>query len=488
MTATKGLLVTDSTSHPNSRLKTLWLCETVRLREEHTGLLEDSEACRKARATAGSLSERLQVRGLFLAKRDGLVNAMQHWLQGARLALWLLIFSAILSGVVLAKTALSGNPAAINIFWALAGLIGLNLLSLLLWCFSLLFTKQAGSPLSQAWLWLSNKLARDAKAAQLAPALLVLLQRHHLLRWGLGRILNGWWLITLSSALLTLIALLATRRYGFVWESTIVASDSFIMLVNTLGQPAAWLGFALPDSELIQQSGLAALSGEQARHIWASWLLGMLLMYGILPRLMCSLLCEWRWRRGIQLLTFNADDAVWQPLHERVQPSSERLGVIDAAPSELPSSTAGAHIAGHAAVLLAIELDDSVSWPPEQLAVQQLEAERSSPVVDAGIIDTREQRRYILEQLSANPPARLLIACNPQRSADRGTLHLIAELSRTATQTRVWLLDIAAPDERVHNWQEQLDTLKISHSRTAPWTWLQQEQQPELEQKAGTNE
>ena len=156
------MLVTDSLPP----LHQLWLCEAVRLREEHTGLLEDSEACRAARSSQGSLAQRLQVRGLFLAQRDGLVTA----------------FSALISGVLLAKTALSGTPAAINIFWALASLIGLNLLSLIAWCAGLFFSTATNSPLSQVWLWLSNTLARDAKAAQLAPALLVLLQRQRILR------------------------------------------------------------------------------------------------------------------------------------------------------------------------------------------------------------------------------------------------------------------------------------------------------------------
>ena len=447
-----------------SPLQTLWLCETVRLREAQTGLLEDSEACRVARSTQGSLSQRVQVRGLFLAKRDGLLTAMQHWLQGAKFALWLLIFSAVIAGFALAKTALSGEPHAINIFWALAGLIGLNLMSLLLWCFSIIFSQQTNSPLSQVWLWLSNLLARDAKAVQLAPALLTLLQRQKILRWGLGRLLHGWWLITLCTALLTLVTLLATRRYGFVWESTIVASDSFVTLVNSLGTPAAWLGFAVPDSELIQHSGMQALADEQARQIWASWLLGMLLIYGILPRMLCSLFCEWRWRRGLRCLQLDANDPVWQPVHERVQPSSERLGIVDAAPEQLHSTSAGSRSTGQAAVLVAIELDDSISWPPELPA----------QVLNAGVIDSREQRRQILEQFSASPPARLLIACNPQRSADRGTLHLIAELSRNAAHTKVWLLPTEAADERLTNWQEQLNTLQLSHSRSAPWTWLEQ--------------
>lgn len=454
-----GMLVTDS----STALQTLWLCEAVRLREEQTGLLEDSEACRKARATQGSLAQRLQVRGLFLAQRDGLVAALQHWLQGAKLAVWLLAISAVVAGVILAKTALSGAPQAINIFWALAGLIGLNILSLLVWCFSLVFSAQATSPLSQLWLWLSNTLARDAKAVQLAPALLALLQRHNLLRWGLGRLLHGWWLITLCTAFFTLVALLATRRYGFVWESTIVASDSFVMLVNSLGKPAAWLGFALPDSELIRHSGMQTLDNEQARQVWASWLLGMLLIYGIMPRLACSLLCEWRWRRGIKHVQLNVHDPAWLPLHERVQPSSERLGVIDAEPAELYFSSAGSQHAGENAVFVAIELDDSINWPPVLPA----------QVLDAGVIDTREQRHQVLEQLCANPPARLLIVCNAQRSADRGTLHLIAELSRTAAQTRVWLLSADSMDERLNNWQEQLDQLSLTHSRSAPWDWLE---------------
>lgn len=454
------MLVTDSLSS----LQTLWLCETVRLREAQTGLLEDSEACRKARASDGSLAQRLQVRGLFLAQRDGLLTALQHWLQGAKLALWLLLFSALVAGIVLANTALSGTADAINIFWALAGLIGLNLVSLLVWLFSIVFARPSSSPLSQLWLWLSNKLARDAHAIQLAPALLVLLQRQHLLRWGLGRLLHGWWLLTLCSALLTLVALLATRRYGFVWESTIVASDAFIVLISTLGSPAAWLGFAVPDSELIQGSGMHALDTEEARQVWASWLLGMLLIYGVLPRLACSVFCEWRWRRGIQRLQLDAQDPVWQVFHPRVQPSSERLGVVDAAPATLASASSGAQLTGKAAVLLAIELDDSIDWPPALPA----------DVEHAGILDTREQRRTILEQLSSDPPARLLIACNPQRSADRGTLHLIAELSRCAKQTRVWLLpNDTSNEERLSHWQEQLDQLNIPHSRSAPWPWLE---------------
>ena len=53
-------------------LHKLWLTETVRLREEHAGPLEDQEANRLARAAGGDLPTRIQQRALHLAERDGL--------------------------------------------------------------------------------------------------------------------------------------------------------------------------------------------------------------------------------------------------------------------------------------------------------------------------------------------------------------------------------------------------------------------------------
>ena len=55
--------------------------------------------------------------------------------------------------------------------------------------------------LGRLWLWLSDKFARDAKAAQLAPALLLVLQRQKLNRWALGTLVNGLWLLAMLSAL-----------------------------------------------------------------------------------------------------------------------------------------------------------------------------------------------------------------------------------------------------------------------------------------------
>jgi len=447
-------------------LQNLWLTETIRLREEHAGPLEDLEANRLARAAGGDLPGRIQRRAGWLAERDGLSAALKHWLQGARLALVLLVIFALLSGAGLAFAALSQTP--VNVFWALGSLLGLNLILLLSWALGLIFAGEHGATLGRLWLWLSEKLARDAKAAQLAPALLLMLQRRKLNRWALGTLVNGLWLLAMLSALLLLLTLMATRRYGFVWETTILGADTFINLTQALGALPALLGFNVPTVEMIRASGGAALDIESARQAWATWLVGVLVVYGVLPRLLLALLCFWRWSRGKAALTLDLNLPGYAQLRERLMPTSERLGINDAAPAQLHrvESSVSEH-ASDGALLVAIELDDQRPWPPAL----------PKTVSNAGILDSRESRHKLLEQLSRFPPARLLIACDPRRSPDRGSLALIAELARNASATRVWLLQ-APPGEaldsaRLGDWHVALQQLELPFADCAPMNWLE---------------
>ncbi|WP_312914986.1 DUF2868 domain-containing protein [Stutzerimonas kunmingensis] len=449
-------------------LDRLWLTEAVRLREEHAGPLDDDEANRQARAQGGDLPVLIEQRALWLARRDGLIEALQHWRQGARLGGFALALLAVFTGAGLAFAALGDGQRPVNVFWALGSLLGLNLLTLLGWLLGLLFAGDSGGTLGRLWLWLSEKLARDARAAQLAPALLSVLHQRRLGRWLLGVGVHGVWLLAMGSALLTLLALLATRRYGFVWETTILGENAFVGLTQTLGALPALLGFSVPDAGQIRASGTLGGDLEGARQLWAGWLVGVLLIYGLLPRLLLAGFSLWRWRRGRAALKLNLSLPAYRVLRERLQPPSERLGISDAAPAQLHAPSAGAQLDGSAgAVLVAIELDGSRPWPPAL----------SKGIADAGILDDREGRRRLLDQLTRFPPARLAIACDPRRSPDRGTLALIGELSRCAAATRVWLLQ-APPGEaldsaRLDDWHQALDSLGLPHSTTTPLGWLE---------------
>lgn len=356
-------------------LHRLWLTETVRLREEHAGPLEDLEANRLARTAGGDLATRIQQRALHLAERDGLAAALSRWLQGARLALVLLAAVAVISGAGLAFAALGNGLAPVNVFWALGSLLGLNLILLISWALGLLFAGEHSASLGRLWLWLSEKLARDAKAAQLAPALLLLLQRQKLNRWAVGVLVNSLWLLALLSALVILLTLLATRRYGFVWETTILGADTFVAVTQALGTLPALLGFNVPTVEMIRASGDSALNIESARQAWAAWLVGVLLVYGLLPRLILALLCLWRWKRGRAALHLDLNLPGYAQLRERLMPSSERLGVNDVAPDHLHSISGGAsELESDGALLVAIELDDQHPWPPNCLPTSRTPA------------------------------------------------------------------------------------------------------------------
>ena len=454
-------------SEPLTELQNLWLTETIRLREEHAGPLEDLEANRLARAAGGDLSSRIHRRARHLAERDGITAALRHWLQGARLAMIVLMALAIVSGAGLGFATLGDGRTPVNVFWALGSLLGLNLILLIGWASGLLFAAEQGAALGRLWLWLSAKLARDAKASQLAPALLLLLQRQKLSRWALGVWVNGLWLLAMLSALVIILMLMATRRYGFVWETTLLGAQTFVALTQALGALPAMLGFSVPTEAMIRASGDSALDIESARQAWATWLVGVALVYGVLPRLGLLLLCLWRWQRGRATLRLDLNLPGYAQLRERLMPSSERLGINDAAPEQLHQVEPAAHaLESDGALLVAIELDDR-PWPPSL----------PGTVKNAGILDSRESRHKLLEQLSRFPPARLAIACDPRRSPDRGSLALIAELARNASATRVWLLQAppgeALDAERLGDWHQALRHLQLPFADCAPLNWLE---------------
>ena len=393
---------------------------------------------------------------------------MQHWLQGARLALLVLAVLAVISGAGLAFAALGDGQNPVNVFWALGSLLGLNLILLLSWALGLLFAGEHGASLGRLWLWLSEKFARDAKAAQLAPALLLLLQRHRLNRWALGSLVNGLWLLAMLSALLMMLLLMATRRYGFIWETTILSPDVFVAVTRSLGALPGWLGFGVPTDEMIRVSTDTRYNSELLRQAWAVWLVGIVLFYGVIPRLLLATFCLWRWNHGRNALQLDLNLPGYNQLRERLMPSSERLGVNDLAPEQLHNVQAGhTDLQTDGALIVAIELDDQHPWPPKLPAT----------VKDAGILDSRESRQRLLEQMTRFPPARLAIACDPRRSPDRGSLALIGELARSAAQTRIWLLQApsgqALDADRLSDWHNALQQLELPFATSAPLNWLE---------------
>lgn len=435
----------DPSSVALSPFEARWLAELVRRHEERAGPLEDAEANAAALTAGADLETRILRRAEILGDGAGWRDALLRWRARAHLLGWVGAVLALLAGFGAAVGVLGDGSRPVNVVWAVGGLLGVHLLSLALWLLWMLpggrsHGLSAGGLLGRLWLRLVALADRSAAAADLPAGLAGLLGRGRSAAWGLGAVSHGLWALLLAGAALGVLVLLATRRYGFVWETTILPAQAFVAFAGWLGVLPGALGFPVPDAATVAASGEQAMLAEAGRRAWAGWLLGSLLVYGVLPRVALAVWCALRWRRATARLRLDLARPGYARLRFRLQPASERLGVSDPAPAESfsPQHHAASAVAAGEAVLLGLELDPATPWPPACAA-----SGWPAGVRDGGRLDSREQRHAAVRALAARPPQRLLVVVDARQTPDRGSLGFIAELADHAGETRVW-----APDGR----------------------------------------
>lgn len=459
-----------------------WMIETVSQVEEKWGPYEDRREL--THTGSGNVREQLQERNLALAERTGLSPAARHGLAVARWGGLALLLLAMISGAGAAQAVLGSGAAPVNLFWALTGLLGLHLLTLLLWVFTLPLGNRLHSVPATLLLRLSTWANRhaaialpssqteakptspaDDSAAQarslLAPALLSMLRRAGMLRPLTGFSSHLWWSLALFSSLVTLAILLATRRYGFVWETTLLDPQLFKGLTVTLGALPAWLGFTLPEPELVARTvaGTTLSAGEQA--VWSRWLLGCVVVYGLLPRLLLLLLCgAWSWRNRLRL----APD--WQARGLAIQEArlagrASPAAVVDQAPATLPRGqshtveTLQPAPPGWQAErqIVGLELGVDTPWPPKELdsAVPAL-----GELHDSGHYDSLPAIKQLLASYSQHAPQELVIVLDARRTPDRGMAWTLERLQQLVPHARLHFLNRTATGHRMEQWLQFL--------------------------------
>lgn len=474
-------------------LSSRWLAELVRRHEEHHPPLDEARAHAAAREHSGGFEARLLKRAELLEGAVAWRVAIRRWQARARLVLTLAFVLAFLFGFGAAAGVLGDGSRPVNVVWTLGGLLGVHGLSLLLWLASLVLqggaqgaALQHGGLLGRAWLSLTGWLDRSREAADLPLALAGLLGRGRLAAWGVGAANHALWLGALLGATLGVLALLATRRYGFVWETTILPADTFVALSAALGALPGSLGFPVPDAATVMASGDAPMLAEAGRRAWAGWLVGAMVAYGVLPRLALALLCFGLWRRGAARIRLDPSHAGYARLRPLLMPDSERIGVRDPEPAAMPRPQRNAPVAqgGGGAVAVALELGDDLPWPGLVRAPAAPPAPGSTGAgwEDGGRLDSREQRRAVRERFAAHPPARLLVVVDGRQTPDRGSLGLIADLADHAQSIRVWpagVVPVGAGEllGRVAQWREGLGGLGLGEeamfaSVAAAQAWL----------------
>jgi len=449
------LTTTDTATRPTlDAFEQRWLAEAMRLRENTTGPADDAVAVRRARTAGGDVEQRIIVRATTLADTNGLLAAMTNLRQHTALIGLIALALAIIAGAGTASAVLGDGARPVNVIWAISGLLGFHVISLLLWLMGRwLPLGTSGSLAGQLWLRARERFGASHALAWIIQAQGSIARQTGASYWWLGRISHGLWLVTLIAALMTLVFLLATRRYGFVWETTILPANAFIQLTQALGALPAMLGIGMPDPDMVLNAGGA--SGIDAdRQVWSAWLVASVLFYGALPRAALLLICHLRWRRAQGAFRLDLSLPGYAVLRNRLTPDVEHSGIRSAAPASLPSfHTAHRTIAaGARRCFMALELADDLAWPPDGFPT----------ALDAGRIDSREARHQALDRLAQHGASRLLIAVDARLSPDRGALAVIAELSRYADDTAIWFYGQAADTARIDHWREALHQIGLA--------------------------
>jgi hypothetical protein len=450
-------------TQPKNSFRDRLVAECVRLEEDRLGrILDDPAAESRARDSGGDFEHRIVSRAAAMplgrrmgASLDG-IGPMRFWLLVGALLV------AFLAGLGTAG-AVFGRESTVNFLVALSAMLGLQLLMLLLWMvFSVYRPRTGGGGLGRLALTVlrvvGRRLSRRPEAATVLAATAGLMRKGGLGFWAASALTHGLWSAFGLGALLGSLFALSVRQYDFVWGTTLLTEESFVVLVSVLSVPAQWLGWSVPDASVVLASRIGAQGGV-GRELWSTLLLSSLVFYGLLPRLLLGLTSVALAQRAARRLRLDTGLPGYARLSDRLGSPSRPIGVLDPRPAEGEPrphrpGPRPARVSGPV-LLIGLELErDSQSWPPRLAGMDW---------VVLGRADDRDQRRDVLAALRARAetPGVVLVVCSIARTPDRGAERFLAAV-REQTDAPVWavldegrVLQARGGDrvERVRHWE-----------------------------------
>ena len=416
------------------------LAETVRLREEREGRSRDDEAANAlARTAPGTLGQRLAARAAALPDADGIRIDIRRLIRLVRnLSLFILILAAVL-GILAARASIAQRH--VDILLATATLLALPTLMLVLWIVLMLSgRKQGGSGsltghlVRRALGWLGPRLLTGEHAVE------VTLAGGRALgtgfgRWLLSTLAHTFWSIYLLSALAALTFFFSVAQYDLIWGTTLLTDETVVGLVRTMAAPPAWLGLIPPPEAQWILGGREGDLLPEARALWAQFLMAMLLVYGLLPRLIllvaCGLMAGLSGRRLVLDTSLPGYLRLSRTLRDPREQPTEHGQVPAAAPvrrRQRPAKSAGD------AVLVGLELEnENNDWPPTIPGI---------PTRNIGHANDRAGKASILAALEAltEPPPVLLVCCSMLRTPDAAAERFINDTADRAQTIPVLIL------------------------------------------------
>lgn len=428
--------VSDEAPAGAPRFEDRLLAEALRHYEDTRQPVQDPRADLRAVMGGGDFERRVLTRSAAVPVAADLRRALERVARTARLVVGALVLLGLLIGAGAANGALiRDRDGFVNFYWAFVGLLGVHTFAMLLW-FIAIFVRPGHLPatplggLVRAALdWMGRRSKAQSTLRAALDAWMEVMGQRGTGRWALSTLVHLFWSVVLSGVLVALLVLLSARQYDFAWETTILPARVFVSLTAELGRLPARVGFPVPDAETAAASHLArtpTMPQAATRKAWSGLLLGGVLLYGLLPRLLLLLIAAGLLRRAKYGFRLDLDLPGYARLRAHLLPGARRTGVVDhedaagegAGTPRLHRAVRGA-AGGVAFAGLEVAVPAS-GWPPPLARRYR----------DLGRISDRDAQHAALATLSdlQDPPPALVVVCSLLTSPDRGLGRFLGQL------------------------------------------------------------
>mgnify|MGYP000001625792 FL=1 len=403
---------------------------------------------------AGDWTDKLRLRAERIDADGHLRRTLDKVDARIHTAVKLIMLFWLVSGFMTAMALMHAD--AVNFFYVLVSVLGINWLMLLLWLFWLLMSKGQSARKQGAWF---NPLSFISSKDTLTQSAVDVYEAHlHQpnMRWYWGKVSHQFWLATLTGLFAGITLMLTIRQYTFNWQSTLLDSHMLAKLVGWLSWLPNKLGISTVDAQTVAHNQTVGQIADARQ--WAILLMLSLLLYGIVPRVIAWLICH------LRLSTKSPDLPLALPYYQRLQRLWTPAHVIDA---DTLREQIGTHTRPNivadafaiAAVLESPQYAADATWSQNLL---------NRDWYHWGNLDGRTDTDKLLAEMAQHPVA-LLLGVRAQTVPERGTLRLLETLAQKA-QGGLWvylLSDDKAADggdplrERQKLWQTALTPLNI---------------------------
>lgn len=290
-------------------------------------------------------------------------------------------------------------------------------------------------------------------------------------RYQLSTLTHLLWLGYFIGAGLMAIVMLATHQVDFVWQTSILSTDSFQSLTQILAYLPEQLGFPVPSIEQIRQSHLGTdniLDAENRRLAWSSLLISSLLLYGVLPRLMLLSVMSKQFKRAKARYQLDFSLPYYVQLRQLLKPNKTTLGITDADdvggsdPKDNNASTKQAYASAlpNDFYPLGIELSTTQLRLAEG-HLQQSNANSTGPLLN--VCDYQSQQQ-LLTSLKRTDNASIAIYVALNRAPDRGLKRFVGELTSIAGKQfhLLLIIDQQHNSKRDSDWYQLADDVGIA--------------------------